>query len=80
MEDLLKAIKILKTFNLEYDSVSKLQQVVKILWDNNIKPTDILMAINLINEDDDETAEEHIEQAVEDLERIYKVRKFQQSK
>ena len=80
MEDLLRAISILKNFNIDYDPVSKLQQVEKILWSKNIKPTDVTMAIELIANDDEDLAEEHIEQAIEDLERIYKVRKFQQSK
>jgi len=80
MEDLLTAIKILKNFDIDYDSVTKLQQVSKILWDKNIKPTDVIMAIELIEEDDSDLAEEHIDQAIEDLERIYKVRRFQQSK
>ena len=80
MEDLLKAITILKNFKIDYDSVSKLQQAAKISWDNNIKPTDILMAIDLINEDEDDLAEEHMEQAIEDLEKTFKTKKFQQSK
>jgi hypothetical protein len=80
MEDLLRAINILKNFDIDYDPVSKLQQVSKILWSKDIKPTDITMAIELIEEDDSDLAEEHIEQAIEDLEKIYRVRKFQQSK
>ena len=83
MEDLLKAITILKNFTIDYDQVSKLHQAAKISWDNDVKPTDILMAIDLIEENDDESndlAGEHIEQAIEDLEKILKGRKFQQSK
>lgn len=80
MEDLLRAIKILKNFDIEYDPVSKLQQVSQILWAKDIKPTDVVMAIELINEDDFDLAEEHIDQAIEDLERIYRDRKFKQSK
>ena len=80
MEDLLKGIKILKNFDIEDDPISKLQQVSKILWNNNIKPTDIIMAIELVEEDDFDLAEEHIGRAIEDLERIYKVKRFQQSK
>jgi hypothetical protein len=80
MEDLLRAINILKNFDIDYDPISKLQEVSKILWSKDIKPTDIIMAIDLIEEGEEDLAEEHIDQAIEDLERIYKVRKFQQSK
>lgn len=79
-EDLLRAIKILKNFDIEDDPISNLQQVSKILWNNNIKPTDVIMAIESIEEDDFDLAEEHIGRAIEDLERIYKVKRFQQSK
>jgi hypothetical protein len=79
-EDLLATIKILKNFDIENDNIDKLQQVSKILWANNIKPTDIIMAIDLLEEGDVDLAEEHIEQAIRDLERIYKLRRFQQSK
>ena len=75
MENLLKAIKILKDFNVDYSPVSLLRQAAKILWDNDIKPTDILMAIDLIEEEDedsDDQAEEHIDQAIQDLEKLYR--------
>ena len=78
--ELLRAIRILKNFDIEDDNIVKLQQVSKILWNNNIKSTDIIMAIELIEEDDFDLAEEHIDRAIEDLERICKVKRFQQSK
>ena len=80
MEDLLRVLKILKNFDVEDDPITNLQQAAKILWSKDIKPTDIIMAIELIEDNEFDSAEEHIEQAIEDLERIYKVKRFQQSK
>jgi hypothetical protein len=80
MEDLLKVINVLKKFNIENDPISILEQVTKVLWSKDIKPTDILMAIDLIEENDEDgydLAEEHIDQTIEDLEKMYKYRKSQ---
>jgi len=68
------AINILKTFNVETSPITLLQQAASIVMANDIRPVDIIRAIRILNvsedEDDEDDAQEYIDQAIQDLERI----------
>jgi hypothetical protein len=72
--DLDDAITILKTFNVETSPINLLQQAASIVMANDIRPVDIMRAIKILNvsedEDDEDDAQEYIDQAIQDLERI----------
>jgi len=72
--DLDDAITILKNFNVETSPVTLLQQAASTVMANNIRPADIMRAIQILNvsedEDDEDDAQEYINQAIQDLERI----------
>jgi hypothetical protein len=68
------AITILKTFNVETSPVTLLQQAASTVMANDIRPVDIMKAIQILNvsedEDDEDDAQEYIDQAIQDLESI----------
>jgi|YelNatPaOPRAMG01_1025707.scaffolds.fasta_scaffold298711_2 uncharacterized protein (DUF2225 family) len=70
------AIEILRDFDVESDSTSELRRAASIVLANNIRPKDIMIAIDLIEDEDYDEAEEHIDKAIEDLEEIYKKRGY----
>ena len=65
------AINILKTFNVETSPITLLQQAASIVMANDIRPVDIIRAIRILNvSEDEDDAQEYIDQAIQDLERI----------
>ena len=72
--DLDNAINILKSFNVGVTPITMLQQAASIVMSNDIRPVDIMKAIQILNafedEEDEDDAQEYIDKAIQDLERI----------
>jgi len=68
------AINILKNFDVQVSPITLLQQAASIVMSNDIRPLDIVRAIQILNvsedEEDEDDAQEYIDKAVQDLERI----------
>ena len=68
------AINILKNFDVQVSPITLLQQAASIVMSNDIRPLDIVKAIQILNvsedEEDEDDAQEYIDKAVQDLERI----------
>lgn len=74
LEKILRVIRILRNFNVESSPVTELKFSVQLLREVNIKTTDLELAIEALEDENEDLAEDLITEFTQNLQKTYNIK------